>query len=69
MVCTRTTKQTVAELNEIQDAGVNLEEAVVSLHKKEGVGQLFIYPAIMKILGIDKREAKKLMIRWIGPSV
>jgi len=64
------TEQTVIELTEkMQSGNVNLEESVVYLHKKEGVGLAFMYPAVSEIMGIDKRGAKKLLVKWLGSSV
>ncbi len=64
MVNTRTTRQTISELEEIQEAGTSLEEAVKSLHRKENVGLMLIWPAIVEIRGVGKKEAKILANKW-----
>jgi len=61
---TRTTQQTISELEEIQEAGVTLGEAVKSLHKKENVEPLYIWPAIMEICSVNENEARNLTNNW-----
>jgi len=62
----RTTSQTLAELEEIQAAGVSLAEAVKSLHLKENVALDDIWPAIMLLKGITKKDAEYLVDQWCG---
>ena len=58
--------ETLSALNEIQQSGVTLAEAVKSLHRKEAIPFDDIWPAVMQIRQTSEKEAMQLTKQWCG---
>jgi hypothetical protein len=54
-------------LRELIAAGQSLEDAVRVLHQDDGIGGLFICPAIEAVTGLPPEEAKRLVVRALFP--
>ena len=60
-----TIDETISALKEIQEAGVAIEEASVTLHKKEGVSINLIAGAVSLMQSIHVDDAQLLVKEWI----
>lgn len=66
MYKTKKILETISILDEMQQSGVTLAEAVKSLHQKETIPFDDIWPAVMTIHQTSEKEAMQLTKEWCG---
>ncbi len=66
MYRTKKILETISTLDEMQQSGVTLAEAVKLLHQKETIPFDDIWPAIMKLCQTSEKEAMQLTKEWCG---
>lgn len=57
-------EETLSSLKKLQQAGLSLEQATKTLHKKENVPFDDIWPAIMRLRQLSEKEAMRSTKDW-----
>jgi hypothetical protein len=60
-------RQVEQRLRDLIDEGQLIEQAIRTIHQGEGVGTLFICPAVERVAGLPSTEAKRLVVRALLP--
>lgn len=61
------TERVEQRLRDLMVSGCSVEEAVQAIHRDDGVGALFICPAVEAVAGLSPLEAKRLVVRALFP--
>lgn len=56
-------KEVEADLRKLLEQGKSIKEAVCYLHEEKKIGLLYLWPGVSRIMGIDKKEAKKFLVQ------